>query len=403
MTTSRRATAVAAYLTTLGCMSEDAVLGPTLPPDEDPPPKCATTTELGVVEDVSAGSTHACALFSSGRVYCWGDNTYLQLGNLDCYPWPCWDPVPVLGLACATSIEAGGIHTCAVLESGEVVCWGDNSWGQLGQDSGPFGGSIDPVRFGDMGHPAQVLASSASTAVVTAEAELLISGKWSTLFPYSSPQHWFVLTKVYRIPETGMLSCAMADDRTVQCWGPNTVGEVGDGTTEYRDVPTTVLGLGDVATIDVGYAGRCALRANGTVWCWGGWLNDPESVILTEPQEMAELQRITMLRAGATHFCGVDVRGSLLCWGTNGSGRLGDGTLTDRFQPALAHIDDVRSVAPGHEFTCALRNDRSVWCWGDNFYGQLGVPPYVEEELREPTRIPLDNLVVPEEWKAPPP
>jgi hypothetical protein len=124
-------------------------------------------------------------------------------------------------------------------------------------------------------------------------------------------------------------ACALMTDGSVQCWGDNTAGQIGDGTTSQRLTPTAVVGLPAPA---VG------------------------------------------ISAGAKHTCAVLDTGALYCWGLNASQQLGDGTVTPRPQPTQVYglSSGIAAVAAGSVHTCAMTTTSDVKCWGDNVYGQLG-------------------------------
>lgn len=193
-------------------------------------------------------------------------------------------------------------------------------------------------------------------------------------------------------------SCLLRDDGTVYCWGDNTDGKLGDGTTIARSVPTAVQGLPTGAvSIGAGEYHTCAVLKDDSVWCWGG--NDayelglgtntmtssptPVRVLTTsdlpdggqtDPVPLAARS----LAVGGAHTCAVS-DGTALCWGENQSGGHGgqcgrDPALYDdvRLARAVVGLGGVIEVSTGDEFTCARKDDSSVWCWGVNANGELG-------------------------------
>ena len=172
-------------------------------------------------------------------------------------------------------------------------------------------------------------------------------------------------------------TCALKNDGTVNCWGWNPFGQLGDGTTTDRTTPTTVPGLTGVVALATGEVHTCALKTDGTVSCWGrntsGQLGDGSLVDRTSPVSVTGLTGVTALEAGGSFTCALKTDGTVRCWGRNTWGQLGDGTTTNRTTPtAVLGLTGVADLAVGFAHTCALKNNGTVSCWGLNTEGQLG-------------------------------
>ena len=296
---------------------------------------------------VSAGPDHACSV-SDGKAYCWGRNDYGQLGNAQ----TAQSNIPVAVFAggvlagrTVTAISAGGFHTCAVAD-GLVFCWGDGSRGQLGNGlTGPSASSLVPVQVGGLG----VTATEISTG------------------------H-------YR-------SCVLAG--AVYCWGTNEYGQLGQaGTVTQLSVPVAVSGLpgGTLSNITGGQMFTCLL-ASGVPWCWGAGFDGQlgnGTLTSTNPTPHAVVtngaiggQAVTSLSAGQIHVCAV-AAGRPYCWGGNGPGQLGSGTLNQRSTTPVAVVTTgallghtSTAVAAGGNHSCVLA-DGAPYCWGSTTNGQLG-------------------------------
>ena len=158
-------------------------------------------------------------------------------------------------------------------------------------------------------------------------------------------------------------NCAILQDRTVQCWGVNLKGQLGDGTLVSRVNPAPVVGLDDVVEISLGGAHSCVRIGDGTVRCWGensyGEVGDGTGTDTLVPVAVPGLSSVRQIAAGSHHTCAVSADGRVWCWGNNGYGALGDGTTKDRLLPTLVvSLSNVRSIATGTTFTCALLEDR---------------------------------------------
>jgi alpha-tubulin suppressor-like RCC1 family protein len=253
-------------------------------------------------------SRHACAILSDNSLRCWGNDDYGQIGdNATCSgAGSCVtaSAVQVEGnLVDVAAVATGEKHTCAVTRSGVVSCWGSNASGQLGLGSDT---STRPI-------PQQLTAFSGSSRVTS-----LTAGANHT--------------------------CALTNDGAVWCWGDNSSGQVGNGSPSATvTTPTPVVG-GDAGV------------------------------------------SIVSLAAGAAHTCAARADGQVLCWGDDSKGQLGDsGAAPDscgsgasaapcaRAPVTMATINDGVNVACGGDFTCVIRhNGFTEWCTGDGALGQLG-------------------------------
>jgi len=290
---------------------------------------------------VSAGGAHTCALMTSGGILCWGDNSAGQLG--DGSRTTRANPVGVVGLAAGIgAVGAGGEHTCALTLGGGVKCWGLDYDGQLGDGSGAFG--VVHVTAVDVVGLSQGVASIAAGA-----------------------SH----------------SCAVTSTAGVKCWGRNDHGQLGDGTTTKRLVPVDVSGLATgVSAVALGEYHTCALMSAGGVKCWGdnddGQLGDGSMTERHTPVNVAGLAGATAIAAGDFHACAL-ANGGAACWGDNGNGQLGDGTTTSSAVPVAVSglASGVAAVSAGADFdhSCALLVGGSVRCWGEYYFPIGGIFP----------------------------
>ena len=284
---------------------------------------------LDVRTGVVTGGTHTCQLVSSGGVRCWGSNQAGQLGTGDGQPSRIPRAVP--STQTFSAIAAGLAHTCGLTQEGVAMCWGDNASGQLG--TGDTGGRLVP------------------TSVATDVRFRSIA---------AGPSH----------------TCAVSRGGQGYCWGSNTSGQLGDGTRTDRAEPVRIALSRGLQEVSAGWTHTCALALDGTAYCWGrnafGQLGNGSTADQAAPTAIGGSRRFRRLAAGSAHTCAVQADGQLACWGQNNYGQLGLGDLEARAEPTTVAGGPWRAVATGGVHTCALTTEGGVACWGRNTYGQLG-------------------------------
>ena len=371
-------------------------------------PDNAATIKLqgGGSGQIAAGRAHTCVLKDDGSVYCSGDNSAYQLGNGS--NSSSLTPIQVAGLADVRQIAAGGDQTCAVKSNGTVLCWGGN-----------FAGNT----------PTQVAGISNASQVTV-----------------GGGQSW-----------VGTHACALKSDGTVVCWGANGNGQLGNGSTDNNSTPTQVVNVGgsdyltDISQISAGSDDTCALKSDGTVFCWGGDWSGQLGIGIqyyvyqnTAPRQVlgvnysGYLTDVSQIATGDQLTCAIKHDGTVYCWGygngnqdvnfvpapisalngvskiaiggnggwwgsnsvctleANGTVRCWDGARDYNYVPdsgyghyegpgfyltnpvivtgynGYGYLTNVNKLTSGGGHYCTLRSDGSVYCWGDNTFGQLG-------------------------------
>ena len=175
----------------------------------------------------------------------------------------------------------------------------------------------------------------------------------------------------------GTHSCSLRGDGSMVCWGGNARGQLGDGSSTGRLVPSLSVQGEGFARVTSGLAHVCGLSADGRASCWGsndqGQLGRSGSGSAAVPEEVAGGTRFTSLVAGLAHTCGLGGDGAAYCWGANESGQLGDGTTESKSAPTrVAANTAFTQVAAGWRHTCALNSAGQAYCWGANDSGQAG-------------------------------
>lgn len=271
------------------------------------------------VKDFSVGHQTVCAIQNSGKLYCWGNGKYGQLGHgvLE----NSGDPVPVnpgpdttpLDVDNIKQVSVGLFHVCAIDASDKLFCWGEEFDGRLGFKAG----SVDDINCGD----------DAGFTPCEDEPRAVISG--SSFFDPDDVQY---------VSAGGLHTCAINNSNQIFCWGAGSMGQLGDGNNTASNTPVYINMLD------------------------------------------FELNQASTIASGYEHTCSIDIGGKMLCWGSNQEGQLGDGTNFAKPFPSfpstgegLLQLDVVGiSVSVSRGTTCASDSSGKLYCWGEGTSGQLG-------------------------------
>ncbi len=324
---------------------------------------------------ISAGGDQTCGLtplnapnnppLFGGAVYCWGDNSSGQLGNGT--TMNSTTPSLVNGGSVFSSVSVGGEHVCGQQGYYTAFCWGDNSFGQLG--NGTMTNSSVPVP----------VTTNINTGVGTGIGIINVSAGSSHTCGVAAYQDGFVSL------------------RADVCWGDNSSGQLGNGTTTDSAVPVFVMGSPAIGELSAGTLYTCAVSAPTTFstfpTCWGnngvGQLGSGTTTNSTTPVAVSAALNFVSISPGGMHACGPvnsTANGTAFsyayCWGDNSSGQLGNGSMTNSATPIIvAGALSFAVVSAGSRHTCGVTSSGlpssptaggAVYCWGDNTYGQLG-------------------------------
>lgn len=325
-----------------------------------------STPDVARVVDISSAASRTCALRSDGTVVCWGKPfqgitnlaldgvTQVSVGSdrlcvvtkergVICMKLPFNDnepigePVLVSELDEVTQISVGGAHACALRATGELYCWGDNTFGQIGD--GTYTTTNDPV-LAKLDGVLSVSAGDFQTCAITANGGF--------------------------------------------CWGRAIDGQLGDGSTNHEVcsglvnemcslVPVQIQGLSNPKQVAAGLNGACAVDENAHVYCWGWHSEMSGSAASLSAAEIPGIGEVNQVFAGYTRGCGYTSGGLAHCWGDGSTGALGDGTTNSPDMPVKVQLDNILRITGGWYHGCALRFDGVMFCWGDNQFRQLGI------------------------------
>jgi len=384
-------------------------IGTTASPQLSPQQTVAALTNKNVTA-LSAGYSHTCALTVTGEVWCWGNNSFGQVGidqNNPNWSWWVTSPVKVINGG-AVEIDLGSMHSCARMSNNTVQCWGKNNKGQLGNglttdlsvptlitnlpsvNALAAGGTLssgftcasraadnalicwgDNARWGQLG-----------AGVISADTDPLLGVvEVTNQVPL---QQWRIEQR--KLSAGGQHTCATNIQNQLYCWGGNTKGQlgtaVGAGTTSSYPTPTLVQGISNVVSVEAGNDYTCAINAQNQLYCWGGNLDGQLGEPLTAgdfkphptPFLVQGIGQVKAIAAGYSHTCAINDQKQLYCWGNNDYGQTGDIlTNSNSLTPTLVQgIDSALDLVTGGYHSCAIDAQNQVFCWGRNEAGQLG-------------------------------
>jgi len=342
----------------------------------------------GVAQTIAAGAAHTCVVGLDGTVRCWGAAGLVGDGTLALRVTPVAVTLDsVTPNMSVTAIAAGLMHTCALSNFGQVSCWGQNERGELGL--GTTTAMLQPVQVEALGADAvQIAAGDAHTCA------LLITGRvvcWGVndQFQLGAGASAEALTPVavadladgIRDVSAGAgHTCVVVASGQVHCWGGNAHGQLGTGIASAAPVakPQHVPGLPEpMMMVRAGRFHTCAVSAQGEVWCWGrggqGALGDDTSLDRLAPVKCKGLPETAVaLAVGDGSTCAVLSGGATYCWGRNDVGQLGDQSRIPRSAPTAIEGLESRNVALGAGYACVVTLAHHAMCWGRNEQGQLG-------------------------------
>ena len=358
------------------------------------------------VSRVSAGHDHACALTEQGQVYCWGNNRRGQLGAGERAPQPTPTLVPLA--SSAKAIAAGAEFSCAALGDGRVYCFGAGDRGQLGPgataDQGAptllvdgGGQPLKEVKGLGLGGVVGTAEASAHGCAVLESGDLMCWGQndygqlgTGQTSPSAAPAR--VMTSLaadgmVEIELGGFHTCARQRIGRLWCWGRNHDWQLGFMDQVDRSLPEVVSDESEFSGVTDAAAGTwhsCGISAGGTLWCWGedaewrlglGSAQGPDGDDIMVPTRVLPAQRWKAIDAGHRHSCAIDAAGSLWCFGTSVDGETGvRAAQATPYSPPVQLADEPwESIALGTSYSCGVRAGGALYCWGRNDQGQLGV------------------------------
>ena len=343
------------------------------------------------------GGSHILAVKNDGTLWTWGFNNYGQLGDNTTTNKS--SPVQVLGYTNNwKQPSSGSFHSAAIKNDGTLWTWGDNTFGQLGDNS--TNSQSSPVQTVTGGtNWKQVSCGNNHTTAIKTDGTLwtwginsnAVLGNNSTI-PKSSPIQTIAYgTNWSQVSAGNTNTAAIKTDGTLWVWGDNYYGTIGDNTTTNKSSPVqTITGGTNWLKVSTADSICGALKTDGTLWLWGrnyfGEIGDNTTIKRSSPVQTinAGTGWKDIAAGGGYTFAGIfqptattttpAPSGYLYMWGSNSFARLGDNTTISRSSPVqtVAGGNDWADLSSGQITTMAKKTDGTLWLWGANYHGQLG-------------------------------
>jgi alpha-tubulin suppressor-like RCC1 family protein len=356
-----------------------------------------TPVRVGADSDwqtVAAGLLHTCAIKMDGSLYCWGYNLDGELG-VDFSQTPNaqgYSPLQVGTDKDWQSLSAGGFHTCAIKTTGALWCWGDDSYGQIGGATSNRQSNV-PIQFDQATDWTRVVAGDAATCAMKTDHSVWCWGDITATAAPSSMIQWPDPKRVNganweSVSSGGEHFCGIAYG-SLYCWGSNGYGQVGDGTKPGKTSPNPVLTDVLYQSVAVGSDHTSAVSTAGALYCWGatgvgqtgGADQDPRFV----PERIGTQSNWASVWAYDRSTCALTTQGALYCWGDD---TVINGNV-DQTPARIGSDSDWASIRTESVHSCGIKTDHSLFCWGSGYLGDLGDGS--SNDFRVPTRIGSDR------------
>lgn len=343
-----------------------------------------------VANSYGSNSSYTCGLKATGQIFCWGTGTSGQIGDgagVDRLV-----PTEISGAESYKDLSGGTIHVCAVTAAGQVKCWGGNSTGVhqiagIGDGNSDTGSRKNPSNVADSSVYDSVSAGFNHTCGVLASGGMKCWGEYELGFLGDGTSHARLSPQVsdrgekYIDVSLSTVSCGVTDLNQLKCWGGTkdvaNQFSIGDGGRTMKSSPVVLDRGRKFLKVSTGGSQACAITEDKTLKCWGkvgpngsmGYTGSSEVPRVVDGNTLYE-----KISVGSSAICAITVDQVLKCWGSNSYGQMGAGstavhvTLPTVVDAGVQYIN----VAVGDYHVCAITKDQDMKCWGWDYYGSLG-------------------------------
>jgi alpha-tubulin suppressor-like RCC1 family protein len=371
-------------------------------PDEEPP--TAPSTYATLSDQLYLGiEGNACGIDSTGQLKCWGANhdssdaVYGLLGTGDATGSSLTTPQDVNAGTAYIAISVGELTVCAITNTNVTQCWGQE-W--AAGDTNHSGADIlTPTDIDDTDSYTTITSGSYHNCGITTDNHLKCwgdtwDGKLGRVGDNETPLRSDAPNLYIQVAAGRNHTCGITSEKKLRCWGTNSSGQVGVGSTVNPQVPVEIDPGVSYKYISVQENNTCAITSLDKLKCWGtnasGQVgNGTTGGVISTPTIIDAATNYKQVQVGNYHTCGITSTDQLKCWGSNGNGRLGDGTTIGPVNTpkAIDAANTYKKVYAGGSYTCALRMNGDLYCWGRNDRGQTGDGTTVEKHI--PTLVEL--------------
>ena len=325
-------------------------------------------------KEMAVGFYHILALDKDNNLWAWGDNEYGQLGDETTTNKA--SPTKIETGITFVQLSAGNFHSAGIDNDGKLWTWGNNSRGSLG--NGTTTQQTKPIKImGDKTFK-KVIASNYSTLAIDMNDEIWYWGRYYGDHNGGAKIPQKLDFKIEYSLISGDSHYLFLDKQNkLWSWGANYAGQIGDGTTITRTNPVQIKPETKFTQVSAGDRFSLAIDEEGNLWSWGynddGQLGDGTKTYKTSPVQITKETKFTQVSAGSNHCLAIDNEGNLWSWGRNVRGQLGDGTTTNRLTPQkVMEGIKFKQIYARSSSNLALDSNGNLWSWGYNEYGELG-------------------------------